>query len=164
MIKFIQGDATEPVGPGRKVIAHVCNNFGSWGAGFSGAISAKWKDPEYEYRKLIKRFLGANTWCDVTDDIRIFNMIAQDGIGIKTGRIPLRYWALVSCLKNLRDYCLDRKASVHVPDMIGCGLAGGNRDAVIDILQESLCDNGVEVTAYQLDKESEWFFGESSIE
>lgn len=34
-IEHLQGDATRrPVGPGPKIIAHICNDVGGWGRGF----------------------------------------------------------------------------------------------------------------------------------
>jgi len=34
MITYLVGDATQPQGEGVKVIAHICNDIGAWGAGF----------------------------------------------------------------------------------------------------------------------------------
>lgn len=36
MITYVTGDATKPVGNGRKIIAHVTNDEGGWGAGLAG--------------------------------------------------------------------------------------------------------------------------------
>ena len=30
-IKYVKGDATEPIGEGNKLIVHICNNVGKWG-------------------------------------------------------------------------------------------------------------------------------------
>jgi O-acetyl-ADP-ribose deacetylase (regulator of RNase III) len=38
-IQYLIGDATEPVGPGIKIIAHCCNDAGGWGSGFVIALS-----------------------------------------------------------------------------------------------------------------------------
>lgn len=51
-INYIFGDATEPVGDGPNIIAHVCNNRGVWGAGFTRALSAKYPRAEHVYRLL----------------------------------------------------------------------------------------------------------------
>lgn len=50
-ISYVVGDATEPLGAGPFVIAHVCNDLGRWGAGFVLALSKRWKQPEAEYRR-----------------------------------------------------------------------------------------------------------------
>ena len=38
---------------GNKVIAHICNDGGGWGKGFVLAVSARWPEPEREYRKAV---------------------------------------------------------------------------------------------------------------
>jgi O-acetyl-ADP-ribose deacetylase (regulator of RNase III) len=45
-IKYIKGDATNPVSEGEKIICHICNDIGRWGKGFVLAISRRWKEPE----------------------------------------------------------------------------------------------------------------------
>ena len=40
-IIYLKGDATSPQVSGYKIIVHICNNRGSWGAGFVMAISEK---------------------------------------------------------------------------------------------------------------------------
>ncbi len=52
MIRYKSGDATNPIiKTGTRVIAHICNDSGKWGAGFSGALSNQWKEPEEFYRR-----------------------------------------------------------------------------------------------------------------
>jgi len=58
MLYILHGDATDlrSFEPGRpKLLAHVCNDQGLWGAGFSGALSARWKEPEIQYRHYTPR-------------------------------------------------------------------------------------------------------------
>jgi len=43
--KFVNGDATEPVGDGNKIIVHICNDLGGRSKGFVLAISKKWAEP-----------------------------------------------------------------------------------------------------------------------
>ena len=50
-INYIVGDATNPQGPGNKIITHCCNDIGGWGRGFVVALSKKWKEPEGSYRE-----------------------------------------------------------------------------------------------------------------
>lgn len=49
-IRYVVGDATSPLGPGPKVIVHVCNDAGKWGKGFVLAVSKKWPKAEATYR------------------------------------------------------------------------------------------------------------------
>lgn len=50
MIRYIKADATEPVRDNDTLIFHVCNDEGKWGAGFTGALNKKWREPEICYR------------------------------------------------------------------------------------------------------------------
>ena len=50
-LKYVDGDATQPQGPGLKYIIHCCNDVGAWGAGFVLAISKRWPGPEKAYRE-----------------------------------------------------------------------------------------------------------------
>ena len=149
IINYIQGDATAPVGDGHKIIAHICNDKGAWGAGFVLAISKKWKEPETMYR--LKRFfrLGTVDYIDVDMENKIIvaNMIAQHGTGIDVyGNIPLRYSALVDCLRDLDEMAEHLNASVHMPK-IGSGLSGGDWKIIEQIIRETLT---CEVNIYYL--------------
>lgn len=51
---------------------------------------------------------------------------------------PLDYLALRSCLTKINEKF--KTHTIGIPDMIGCGLAGGNRDKVLQIIEETLID------------------------
>jgi O-acetyl-ADP-ribose deacetylase (regulator of RNase III) len=146
MLNFLEGDAVYPIGSGNKIIAHVCNNKGAWGAGFTRAINSRWKRPELDYRLWhLGRYsswpemkLGMIQIVNVEDDIWIANMIAQV-FGYINGQPPIRYYALEQCLTKLVSVATKHHdASIHMPDLIGCGLAGGNRDKVLEIINNLL--------------------------
>ena len=80
-INYVIGDATAPQGDGLKIICHVCNTFGAWGAGFVMALSNKWFKPEQFYRNKTEYNLGEVELVRVEDDIVVANMIGQEGIG-----------------------------------------------------------------------------------
>ena len=137
-INYVTGDATSPQGQGTKIIAHVCNNIGAWGAGFVMALSAKWDKPENSYRAMSTEelALGNVRMVGVTDDIAVANMIAQDNIGSgPDGTPPIRYHALGEALKALDVAAQRLGASIHMP-RIGSGLAGGNWDTIEMIIRE----------------------------
>lgn len=159
MITYKVGDATAPnlkegeVG----VIAHVCNDIGAWGAGFVLALSSKWPDPESAY-KIHHTFghieLGKIQMVSVEDNIWVANMVAQEGVGFKNGREPIRYDALIVCLRKLNRWIDNRlNYSVHMP-RIGCGLAGGRWEIVEAIINSELCKVGIPVTVYDLEQRS----------
>lgn len=148
-INYVIGDATQPQGTGNKIIVHVCNDIGAWGAGFVLAISKRWSEPEAAYRKAASRglTLGEVQYVRVEDDIFVGNMVAQQGIGYDSdGRPPIRYYELSKCLMDVNTMALASKSTVHMP-RIGCGLAGGKWEDVLALLEITLT---VDVTVYDL--------------
>jgi len=167
MIHYLTGDATKPcVEDGNRVILHVVNDAGKWGAGFSGAISRQWDEPEKHYRAKA-RFakesfnLGNVQWIFVDLELAIVNMIAQHGVSRDLiNKRPIRYDSLEICLEKSADGIRalsgggpekDRKVTVHMP-RIGCGLAGGSWDVVGGLVEETLWD--LEVYVYDKKKEN----------
>lgn len=167
-IQYVIGDATHPQGDGVKIIAHVCNNVGAWGAGFTGALSKRWGKLEDYYRMIYdadrkmktdnpehKRIvcLGEIILMPAEKDIWVANMVAQDGIG--TDRRRIRYDALRKCLSKIPKALAWQEPhvafTVHMP-RIGCGLAGGEWSVVEQIINEELVSQGVSVTVYDLEK------------
>ena len=152
MITYLKGDATRPGGSGPRYIVHVCNNRGGWGAGFVLALSAQYAEPERRYRAWHRAgshprsgpfALGSVQSVSVQNapgdlGLWVINMIAQDGYGQKSG-IPLRYDALEKCLTKVAADARVTGASIHMP-RIGCGLAGGKWERVVEILDRTLAD------------------------
>jgi O-acetyl-ADP-ribose deacetylase (regulator of RNase III) len=152
-LTFVQGDATAPQGDGPKIIVHICNNLGAWGAGFVMAISKRWKGPEARYRAWASSDDGFGLGRiqivlveSSPEPIWVINMVAQHGIGFQGGP-PIRYNELQVCLREVAIFAKANKASIHMP-RIGCGLAGGNWETVEQIVKKSLCDAGLYVTVY----------------
>lgn len=137
-IEYIKGDATNPQDENNiKIIAHVSNNKGGWGAGFVLALSKKWSKPEEEYRKTNNYILGLNQVVPVTDDIIVVNMIAQDGYRSENNPVPINYSALRNCLTNLDILAKIYNASIHMPK-IGSGLGGGDWNTIEKIIEENI--------------------------
>src|SRR5215207_1910949 len=103
-IAYVIGDATTPVGNGPKIICHVCNDIGAWGAGFVLAISRRWPQPEAAFRdwfagKAENDFaLGAVQLVAVGPDLWVANMIGQRGIRKSKSGPPIRYEAVEASL------------------------------------------------------------------
>lgn len=158
-ITYLKGDATQPVGEGHRIIAHVCNNVGGWGRGFVLAISNRWADPEKLYRTSRKsKTLGEAQICVVDHDLYVANMIAQSGYGAKNQNLhrtsepdaqpPIRYDALRSALEKVAKFARACHGTIHMP-RIGCGLAGGKWEEVEPIIVETM--NDLEVFVYDLE-------------
>jgi hypothetical protein len=148
MIKYIIGDATHPTSAGLKFITHISNDCHAWGAGFVLALSKRWPQPEAVYRVTKVLTLGDIQVIPVEPDITVINMIAQSGIGRRNGP-PIRYPALEQCLKKVGDLALEYHATVIGP-RFGSGLAGGNWEAIEMLIDQQLCQRGIEVTIYDL--------------
>lgn len=159
MIQYVQGDATNPQGDGDKLIVHVCNDVGAWGAGFVLAISERWKRPELAYLKAFaasqngKMALGSTQLIQVESHIWVVNMIAQRGLRPSKSGPPIRYDALTTCLSRVAEEAKRMNASVHMP-RIGCGLAGGKWEKIEPIITKTLIEASVPVTVYDLEVES----------
>lgn len=154
-INYVTGDATQPVTT-PAIIAHICNNRGGWGAGFTGALSKRYPAAEKYYRycyrvqsnhtlaaiQIVRRDVSEQT------DMVIANMIAQNGYS-KPGKPAIDYTALLYCLRSLAVVALrDFPAySVHMP-RIGTGLAGGDWAAIEPMIMQELCEKGIQVTVY----------------
>ncbi len=156
LIAYLKGDATVPQAKGCKIIAHVCNDLGGWGKGFVLAVSARWAEPEKQYREWHRARaqndfeLGAIQLVQVDPYIRVANMIGQHGIKTGSKGPPIRYDALDKCLSKLGTVALELEASIHMP-RIGCGLAGGRWHSVEPLIVNQLCQRGIAVYVYDFE-------------
>jgi O-acetyl-ADP-ribose deacetylase (regulator of RNase III) len=154
-IKYIVGDATQPVGEGSKIIVHVCNDIGGWGRGFVVALSKRWPEPEQCYRawhsggEKTPFALGEVQLVQVGEAIWVANLIGQRDVRTVRGIPPVRYEAIRKGLRRVAEAARRLEASVHMP-RIGCGLAGGKWEEVSNIVEGELAKSGVSVTVYDL--------------
>ena len=148
-MRVVVGDATRPEGDGPKVLAHVCNDLGLWGAGFVKAVSARWPEPERDYLRTFKAgglALGRVRFVGVGGGLTVANMVAMRGVR-RGNKVPIRYDALREALAQVGGFARERAASVHMP-RIGCGLGGGRWSDVEPLVLAAL--NGLSVTVYDL--------------
>lgn len=151
------GDATQPIGEGHKIIAHICNDIGGWGKGFVLALRDKFghlgdQSPEERYRqwfKTNKPKLGQVQFVSVSEDLEIANMIAQRDVITKNDIPPIRYDSLGYCLELVTEQALLKNASLHIP-RIGVGLSGGRWTIINGLLQDYVISKGVQVHVYDL--------------
>jgi O-acetyl-ADP-ribose deacetylase (regulator of RNase III) len=151
-IQYLKGDATNPFVKGNKVIAHICNDVGSWGKGFVLAISNKWKEPELCYRKWYQSrnnfTLGQVQFVRVNEDTWVANIIGQRDIKKDgKGNAPIRYEAVASGLQKVSAFAKQIGASVHMP-RIGCGLAGGTWNKIEPLIVSRLVEKNIAVIVY----------------
>lgn len=133
-IQYVTGDATLPPKNGNqlRIIAHCMNNVGAHDAGFAQALAERYPEARASYRAhygIAGLKLGECITCGDAlpwlEQIEIVAMIAQDGLGRTSLRLP----ALKTCLEELAAFAIETNASVHMP-RIGCGLAGGKWEDV----------------------------------
>lgn len=153
-LSYKTGDATIPVSGGHRLIIHICNTEGAWGAGFVLAVSKRWPKPEQEYRRWYKTQqdfkLGNIQEVRVQSDTSVINMIAQEGVGPdEDGNPPIRYEALRECLQKVADIAKENGSSVHGP-RLGAGLALGNWSKIEKLINEELIEKSINVTIYDL--------------
>lgn len=149
MITYLKGDATKPKGIGNKIITHVCNDIGGWGAGFVLALSKKWITPEKMYRSIAIESLklGMVQYVSVENNIIVANIIGQHGIYYDNdGNPPVRYEAIKTALKDVNKVALKTNSTIHAP-RFGSGLSGGEWNKIEDIINETLT---VDVFIYDL--------------
>ncbi|GGK24505.1 Appr-1-p processing protein [Deinococcus malanensis] len=160
MLTYRIGDATQPEGTDPKVLVHVCNDQGHWGAGFVLALSRRFKAPESAYRAWAKGQadgqdpfeLGRVQFVNVEPTLWVANLIGQHDIARQaraTSVPPVRYAAIREGLSRVRAFAQEHQASVHMP-RIGAGLAGGDWTVIEGIVQDELASQGVPVTVYDL--------------
>lgn len=154
-IRYIGGDATAPVGEGRKIIVHCCNDRGAWGSGFVVALSKKWWQPEHHYRAMGEYKLGVVGVVPVSPEIYVANLIGQHGIAGDGDVPPIRYEAIrkgFQLLVRWWDDDRERKPkqmrpALHMP-RIGCWLAGGDWALIEPLVETTFIRAGIDVTVY----------------
>jgi O-acetyl-ADP-ribose deacetylase (regulator of RNase III) len=157
MISYVTGDATTPTGTGCKIVCHVCNDQGFWGAGFVLALSARWPNVPAEYSTAFTKGvphpekLGTVQLVTIKDgELYVANMIAQRSIKpckdySKEGCPPIRYDALLKCLKEVATFAKQKNATIHAP-RFGAGLSGGDWDVIAALIASAWAD--LQVTIY----------------
>ena len=137
-----------------KVIAHQVNCFGA-AAGLAGAIFRKWPAAEQDYQQLIKRvppkaLLGmAQFTGEQRDRARhvICNLFGQyePGPAYNSQRLE-------QALEMLGNTARIMKWSVALPYKLSCGIAGGDWDEVLEIIERPR--DGVDCVIYQKEENS----------
>lgn len=121
------------------LLAHVVNDRHIMGGGIALQIRNKWPHVAKQYRTSTAMH-GA---CQVIfvglgeHRLAVCNLFAQRGLRAKDhpiGRRYLHYGDLALALGDLRAEAQFYKLDVFVPFLMGCGLAGGNWEVVLELL------------------------------
>lgn len=147
------GDATQPGGKGKKIIAQVVNTAASLGRGFGSSITKRYpvvNQSLQNWKRNKDRFtLGETNLIEISHGLYVFQMLAQKGIIPKGDEVLIKYPELRKCLIKLRETALELNCSVHMP-MIGAGNARGDWNIIIGMIHDELVNYEVKVHIYFL--------------
>lgn len=141
-----------------QLIAHQVNCKGIMGAGLAKQIKQKYPMVYERYKDHCQRgaYLGDCVGCDTPDHHYIMNIFAQSGYG--RDKVYTDYGAMYqSFRRGISEFreraCEGRyiaQLTIAIPYGIGCGLAGGNWEKVMEVLKKIEKDQNVMFVAYCL--------------
>lgn len=149
VIQYLRGDATRPRGREPRIIVQVVNNrTPRWGGGFAGFVRRRWPEVQQNFMRWAAGGLelGSVHFVEAAPAIWVASIVAQVGYG-PSPRPRVRYEALEVGMERVAEVALERKATVHAPQL-GAGQAGGNWSAIHRMLERVLLARGVPVTIY----------------
>jgi len=152
-IQYKGGDATDPrETDGYRIIAHLVNDkTPNWGGAFARAVKKKWQSAQIDFEQWARSdkgnlSLGKLRVFEPMNELAVATIVAQHGYGDSV-KPRIRYGALKKALDELAEIAADRNATVHMPK-IGSGQAGGNWAFISELIEDALCDRGIEVFVY----------------
>ncbi len=149
-IVYKKGDATLPKELGKNIIAHSCNTYGAWGAGFviplgnrfpeSKANYINWANTGYYNNGKIKIpfRLGEFQNVKINNNLYVCNIIAQSGLSKLDWLIPFRYESFAEALIKLNKVLVKEKFTNFISPRIGAGLGGADFSKVVKILEKCI--------------------------
>lgn len=131
------------------IICQQVNCMGVMGAGLAAQIRRKWPNVYTEYRKrCTKDMLGTYHMVKVGPHLYVANIFGQLSYG--TEKCQTNYVALACAIFQLMKdmpHC-----TIRIPYRIGCGLAGGNWDKVLEIIIDSAHTWNPNIEIWQFNK------------
>jgi len=147
MLLFRDGDATIP--QHRICIAHVVNNIGVWGGGFTASLEREYPGTGADYRKQLRgRELG-DVFFSQHKAVVICLMVAQNGVISSDNPLPLVYSELGRCLGKLADTISPLNITAIQMPMIGAGLAGGDWNIIEPMIAERFYNARIPVPIFR---------------
>lgn len=145
MVKIIKGDILNCT---NVIIVHQVNCQGSMGGGLARQIAEKYPNTEQEYIKYCQEYefnyeeLRGNVLITEEDTLLIANIFSQKP------NFDTDYEAIKEAFKTVRGIAKLMCKKVLIPYKIGCGIAKGDFDKVLDIILEVFKDGNC--TIYKL--------------
>ena len=150
MVYEITGDL---LGAKNGIICHQTNYHGVMGAGVARAIADKVLTSG-QYNAYVnycwesgRRALGTVQFLGDCPGLVVANMFSQDEAKPQlNGRYDITdYEAMLSCLLQVKDLAEIYGMAVHIPNGIGCGIAGGDWDYVRQLIYSVFGNSPVDV-------------------
>lgn len=153
MIKYIEGNLVTMAKNGEfDIIIHGCNIWNTMGAGialqikkaFPEAYEADLKTTKGDQRKIGTYTVG---YIDLDDDkvLAVINAYTQKDFGLSGDMFE--YDSFRNILNDLIG-CIRDDVKIGMP-LIGCGLAGGNKERILDIIEETIGEFDVTIVEYR---------------
>lgn len=148
MIIYRKGNAINPIESGKKMIFHVNNSIGAWGAGFVIPLGERFPEVKKAYLewhsglspKYSSQFELGEIQIVTTSrkDICVANMIAQKGCGYYYDLPPFRPDSFEECLIRLNSILTKFSFDYLIGPRLGCGISGGSWDIVSGIINKRI--------------------------
>ena len=123
------------------VIVHGCNAQGAMGSGVAKQLRAKYPEIFYDYVENLAVYrvqsitaLGQVVFVKVSPTLTIANAITQEFYG-REDWVYLNYTALSIALNRVATK-YPKDTPIHLPYLIGAGLAGGDPETILEIISD----------------------------
>ena len=146
MIRIKNGDLLKAP---EDILVHQVNVQGVMGGGIAKQIATQYPRTEAQYKKFCTNrkndygLLKGRVDMSKEQGKYIANMFSQKS------NFDTDYKAMEEGLIKIRNYAINRNLSVAMPFKIGCGIANGDWELVLDVINKVFKD--YEVTLYRLD-------------
>jgi O-acetyl-ADP-ribose deacetylase (regulator of RNase III) len=135
-MKIIEADLLEMQG----IICHQVNCMGVMGAGLALHIRRKWPRVFVDYKNALEDErvdIGSCQFVQVSQDTTVANLFGQANVNSGKQRdCQTNYDALEDAIEDAYEYAERTNQQLYIPYMMGCGLAGGDWDIVLDIIDQ----------------------------
>lgn len=143
MIREIYGNAVDyTLESKHRVMIHCTNNQGVMGAGIAKEVKEKVYESYLYYKGGHK--LGGVTGVGT----QVLNLTAQERYG--RGKRQVNYGALAKCLMEVGNNLSFQQTELVVPKYMACGLAGGNWEVVMEMIEYFLSNKFSIITTVEL--------------
>jgi len=147
------------------VIPHIVNNCGAFGSGFVVPLGIRFPKAKEVYLRWaqtdLSSALGKTEFVQVADYLYVAHMCAQSGLISAKNPRPIKYEALVQCLRTVSNVCKglaeeepENNVDIYAP-AFGSNRSGGNWGVIEPLILEILGPNCRSMRVYTLSTEEQ---------